>query len=169
MAAWQARRPFVRASAAGCPQPPPEAGLAVVPARDAYGGKSLLLRPAAMGAYERMLEAARSDLPQLRRDRALMTVFSAYRSPEADALRCAVEGNCQNLVRTTCSAHLTGLAVDLYLGAAPGFGPASSSDENRRFIAAGAPYRWLVANADRFGFVPYPFEPWHWEWTGEPS
>ena len=28
-------------------------------------------------------------------------------------------------------------------------------------------YRWLVANADRFGFVPYPFEPWHWEWTGE--
>jgi zinc D-Ala-D-Ala carboxypeptidase len=20
----------------------------------------------------------------------------------------------------------------------------------------------------RFGFVNYPFEPWHWEWTGEP-
>jgi LAS superfamily LD-carboxypeptidase LdcB len=28
-------------------------------------------------------------------------------------------------------------------------------------------YRWLVANAGRFGFVNYVFEPWHWEWTGE--
>jgi LAS superfamily LD-carboxypeptidase LdcB len=30
-----------------------------------------------------------------------------------------------------------------------------------------ATYRWLLANAGRFGFVNYPFEPWHWEWTGE--
>ena len=30
-----------------------------------------------------------------------------------------------------------------------------------------AVYRWMVANAARFGFVNYPFEPWHWEWTGE--
>ncbi len=29
-------------------------------------------------------------------------------------------------------------------------------------------YRWLLANARRFGFVNYVFEPWHWEWTGEP-
>jgi hypothetical protein len=26
----------------------------------------------------------------------------------------------------------------------------------------------MVANAARFGFVNYPFEPWHWEWTGAP-
>ena len=25
----------------------------------------------------------------------------------------------------------------------------------------------LVTRATRFGFVNYPFEPWHWEWTGE--
>jgi LAS superfamily LD-carboxypeptidase LdcB len=28
-------------------------------------------------------------------------------------------------------------------------------------------YQWLVAHAHRYGFVNYPFEPWHWEWTGE--
>jgi LAS superfamily LD-carboxypeptidase LdcB len=43
----------------------------------------------------------------------------------------------------------------------------SSADENRRWQAATPAYRWLVANAARFGFVNYPFEPWHWEWTGE--
>jgi D-alanyl-D-alanine carboxypeptidase len=29
-------------------------------------------------------------------------------------------------------------------------------------------YRWMVVNAGRFGFVNYAYEPWHWEWTGEP-
>ncbi|MCA1564182.1 MAG: hypothetical protein LC803_00720 [Acidobacteria bacterium] len=25
-------------------------------------------------------------------------------------------------------------------------------------------YRWLVRNAERFGFCPYFYEPWHWEY-----
>jgi LAS superfamily LD-carboxypeptidase LdcB len=57
--------------------------------------------------------------------------------------------------------------MDLDLGAASGFGPDSTDDANRLFISRGAAYRWMVANAGRFGFVNYPFEPWHWEWTGE--
>jgi len=57
--------------------------------------------------------------------------------------------------------------MDVYVGQAPGFGPDSSADSNRLFMTRTATYRWLVANADRFGFLPYPFEPWHWEWTGE--
>ena len=60
-----------------------------------------------------------------------------------------------------------GLAMDLNLGAAPGSGPDSADDDNRLYISRGAAYRWMVANASRFGFVNYPFEPWHWEWTGE--
>lgn len=166
-AAWQARRPFVAASARGCPDPPPEYSLARVPAQDSYGGKTLLLRPAALAAYERMLAAARAEEPAIKAQPALLTLFSAYRSPAADAARCALENNCQNLVRTTCSAHLTGLAIDLNLGAAPGFSPDSSDDTNRRHIAEGPAYRWLAANASRFGFTAYAFEPWHWEWTGE--
>ena len=27
----------------------------------------------------------------------------------------------------------------------------------------------LVKNAARFGFVNYVFEPWHWEWVGDPA
>ena len=167
-AAWQNRRTFVAASAPGCPQPPPEASLSVVPPEDSYGGKSLLLRHAALAAYEQMLATARAETPELAADHALMTIFSAYRSPASDALRCQAEGNCQNIVRTTCSAHLTGMAIDLNLGAAPGSRPDSSDDANRRYITRGAAYRWMAANAGRFGFVPYAFEPWHWEWTGEP-
>jgi LAS superfamily LD-carboxypeptidase LdcB len=28
-------------------------------------------------------------------------------------------------------------------------------------------YRWLALNARNYGFVPYAFEPWHWEWIGD--
>ncbi len=167
-AAWQKRRPFVAANAHGCPAAPPESSLAVVPADESYGGKIMLLRPAALAAYGRMLAAARAETPEVKSDGQLMTLFSAYRSVESDAARCASDDNCQGVVRTTCSAHLTGLAIDLYLGAAPGYPPNSSDDANRLYISRGAAYRWMVGNARRFGFAPYAFEPWHWEWTGEP-
>jgi LAS superfamily LD-carboxypeptidase LdcB len=25
----------------------------------------------------------------------------------------------------------------------------------------------MVTNADKYGFVNYAFEPWHWEWVGD--
>jgi LAS superfamily LD-carboxypeptidase LdcB len=106
-------------------------------------------------------------VPQLTADARLLTIFSGYRSPEYDAARCRNQGNCQGIVRATCSAHRTGLAMDFYLGSAPGFAPDSSDDANRLTISRSPAYRWLVANAAHFGFVNYPFEPWHWEWTGE--
>jgi D-alanyl-D-alanine carboxypeptidase len=167
-AVWQRRRPFVEFSRRGCPAASDETSLASVPASQSYGGKAMLMRQGALAAYGRMLAAARNETPQVRADRRLLTIFSAYRSPDYDAARCAREGNCQGITRATCSAHRTGLAIDLYLGAAPGFGPDSSDDANRLAISRGAAYRWMVANAARFGFVNYPFEPWHWEWTGEP-
>jgi len=165
---WQARRPFVTANRKGCPAPPDEATLAPVPAAQSYGGKILWLRPPGLAAYQRMLAAARAEAPEVRADRRLMTLFSAYRSPASDAARCARDNDCQGITRASCSAHRTGLAIDLDLGAAPGFGPDSSDDANRLAITRGAAYRWMVANAGRFGFVNYAFEPWHWEWTGEP-
>lgn len=115
-----------------------------------------------------MVAAARRAAPPIAADRRLLTIFSAFRDPASDDARCALERNCQGIVRAACSAHRTGLALDLYLGGAPGFGPDSSADANRLFLSRTPAYRWLVANAGRFGFVNYPFEPWHWEWTGEP-
>ncbi|MBA3810455.1 MAG: D-alanyl-D-alanine carboxypeptidase family protein, partial [Caulobacteraceae bacterium] len=112
--------------------------------------------------------AARADAPAVRADARLMRLFSAYRSPAYDAARCARDGNCQGIVRASCSPHRTGLAVDIYLGAAPGSAPDSADDANRLYISRGPAYRWMARNAGRFGFAPYAFEPWHWEWTGEP-
>ncbi len=164
----QTRRPFVLLSARRiCPDAPPATNLEVGRTGEGYSGKQVLLRPAAFAAWRRMVAAAKAEDPRIAADPRNFTIFSGFRSPEADAARCATERNCNGVVRATCSPHRTGLAVDMYVGQAPGYGPDSSADPNRLFMSRTPAYRWLVANADRFGFVPYPFEPWHWEWTGE--
>ena len=164
----QTRRPFVRLSAQRvCPAPPAESTLAWAAPNEGYAGKRIQLRPGALAAWRAMAAAARSEDRRIAADPRSLTIFSGYRSPDADAARCAAEHNCNGRVRASCSAHRTGLAMDLYVGQAPGFGPDSSADPNRAFMSRTPTYRWLVANAGRFGFAPYPFEPWHWEWTGE--
>ena len=113
-----------------------------------------------------MAQQARSS-PALAGDPRLFTIFSGFRSPDYDAARCAAQHNCNGIVRAACSPHRTGLAMDIFLGNAPGHAPDSTDDLNRLYLTRTSAYRWLVANAGRFGFVNYPFEPWHWEWTGE--
>jgi LAS superfamily LD-carboxypeptidase LdcB len=162
------RRPFVVLSAKGtCPPPPPAGNLMAATTAEGYSGKAVQLRPAALDAYRRMVAAARAASPRIAADHRNLTIFSAYRSPEDDAARCELEQNCDGVVRAGCSPHRTGLAVDLFVGAAPGHGPDSTADPNRLFQSKGATYRWMLANAERFGFANYPFEPWHWEWVGE--
>jgi hypothetical protein len=164
---WHRARPFARVNAEGiCPGAPPVASLAVARPEESYGGKLIQLRPGAMDAYRRMVAEARAA--GVLRDPRALTLFSGFRDPAADAARCARDNNCQGVARTICSAHRTGLAMDVFIAAAPGFGPDSSNDTNRLIMARSDVYRWLVANAGRFGFINYPFEPWHWEWTGEP-
>jgi D-alanyl-D-alanine dipeptidase len=165
---WQAQRPFVALRARGvCPEPPAAGALAEVASAESYGGRPLQLRRRALLAYRRMIRFGRRSQPALRARPELLQVFSAYRDPERDAARCAAEGNCQGVVRAACSAHRTGLALDLVLDTAPGFAVDSSADANRLAMARGFAYRWLLAEAPRYGFVNYAFEPWHWEWTGE--
>jgi hypothetical protein len=160
---WQARRPFVLESHHQCPDPPAESTLATATSAESYGGKTIQLRPDALAAYRQLVAAARAAGVLSSKD--LLTIFSAYRSPDYDAARCERENNCQGVVRATCSAHRTALAMDVYLGFAPGYSPDSSADTNRLFISQTPLYRWLVKNASHFGFVNYPFEPWHWEFT----
>ncbi len=164
--AWQTRRPFVVLREAGmCPEPPTR--LDDLTPDESRLDKVVQLRPRALKALRRMVAAARREVPEIAADPQLLTVFSGYRDPAEDAARCATELNCQGLVRAECSSHRTGLAVDLVLGSAPGFFDDSSDDTNRLYQSRTAVYRWLVANARRFGFINYVFEPWHWEWTGE--
>ena len=166
---WQERRPFVMLRLADvCPPPPADADLeTLAPQETAGGDKPVQLRKTTAAALRRMVAAARAEEPALTADPLLLTVFSGYRSPAYDAARCASENNCQGLVRASCSAHRTGLAVDLDVGSEPGFPLDASVDSNRLAQTNGPAYRWLVRNAGRFGFVNYAFEPWHWEWTGE--
>ena len=165
-AKWQGARPFVHIDGkTACPPPP--AVLATALPAESYGGKIIRLRPGALAAFRTMLGAAKRD-PAIRAEPLSLTIFSGFRDPAADAARCTIEGNCNGVARATCSAHRTGLAVDLWVGHLDRFGPDSSADANRAAMTAGPQYRWLLANAARYGFVNYVFEPWHWEWTGEP-
>jgi hypothetical protein len=166
---WILRRPFVAASAHGaCPAPPPADRLVQARPNEGYEGEIIWLRPMALEAYRRLAAAARAEAPAVAADPRLLTIFSGFRDPADDARHCAEADDCGTVARARCSAHRTGLAMDFYLGAAPGFPPDSAADANRLYLSRSPAYHWLVANADRFGFVNYPFEPWHWEWTGEP-
>jgi hypothetical protein len=164
----QGRRDFVVLSQQGiCARPADEGGLVSLAPVEGWGGKVVQLRPGAAEAYRRMAAAARAEEPAIAADPELMKVFSGFRSPAYDAARCEAQGNCNGRERATCSPHRTGLALDLNVGHADGFGPDSSADANRLAMTEGPAYRWMLLNAHRFGFVNYPFEPWHWEWKGE--
>jgi hypothetical protein len=162
---WLRRRPFVLATQHGvCPPPPPEALLSVASPQEGYLGKTVRLQVQALGAYRRLVAAARVEIPGAAADPRLFTLVSGYRGQDEEAARCA-KGGCGSPGMARCSAHRTGMAMDLFLGSAPGYGPTSSDDVNRAVQSQSPAYRWLAANADRFGFAPYPFEPWHWEYV----
>ena len=162
----QARRPFLAVTTAGgCPETADV--IATAQAFEALGGKTVWARPSVLAAYRAMTAAARAEAPQIAEDPRSLMIFSGYRSPTLDAARCEAEGNCDGVARARCSSHRTGLALDLFVGQAEGFGADSTADASRLALSKTATYRWLLANAGRFGFVNYPFEPWHWEWTGE--
>jgi LAS superfamily LD-carboxypeptidase LdcB len=128
-------------------------------------GKPGKLDRDALASLRRMVAAARADDPRIARDKHMLTVVSAYRSPEYDAAACAGR-NCNGIAKARCSAHRTGTAMDLFVGAAPGQSPVSSADDNRLYQTRTPAYRWLVKNAAHYGFVNYVFEPWHWEYVG---
>jgi hypothetical protein len=163
--AMMLRRPFVQQTAQGlCPAAPADTALASATPGESYHGKPVQLRETALSAYRRLVAAARAGGVA---QGEVLKLVSGYRSPAEEAARCS-DGGCNTLTRAHCSAHRTGLAMDLYLDHADGQDPTSTDDPNRAAMARTPAYRWLVVHAGEFGFLPYPFEPWHWEWTGEP-
>ena len=169
---WQERRPFIMARFTGnsaCPEPPPLNQLGYLVTEEEHADRlTRLLRRDTLAAYRAMVAAARAEVPDMADDPELMQIFSGFRDPEADAARCAVEKNCDGVRRATCSPHRTGTAIDLYVGQLTDLGVDSTLPASRLHMTRGATYRWLVHNAGRFGFVPYVYEPWHWEWV-EPA
>jgi D-alanyl-D-alanine carboxypeptidase len=148
---WASRRPFAVQRAAGICPPPPQV-VAQTRADETFEDTPLLLRADALEAYRRLRAAARVEVPEVAADPKMLTLTNGYDNPAEKP--------------ASCSAHRTGYAMDFYLGSAPGYPAESAADPNRLFQSRSAAYRWLVANAYRFGFVTNPVEPRHWEWTG---
>jgi D-alanyl-D-alanine carboxypeptidase len=167
--AWQEKRPFLmgRVRKEPCPPAPALDSLEQIRTNESHYGKPIMVRPEVLAAYRSMAAAVRRDLPEINADPMLMTIFSGYRSPEYDAAMCAQNGGCNGVARAgSCSAHRTGAALDLVIGNAPGARVDTASDANRRYLSQTRLYQWLVWNAAHYGFVNYPYEPWHWEYVG---
>ena len=122
-------------------------------------------------AYKRMVTAAIADRSlglqmdgagQLAGNEKLLKIVSAYRSREHQERLRQQSPNSGRAGLAVNSPHFTGRALDLYVGGEP----VSTKDENRALQTRNPVYRWLVKHAARFGFQPYFYEPWHWEYVG---
>jgi hypothetical protein len=123
-------------------------------------------------AYKRMIAAAAADpslglvtneAGELAAGEKYLKIISAFRSREyQDQLR-KQSPNSGRAGLAVNSPHFTGRALDIYVGGEP----VSTKDDNRAIQTQTKAYKWLVKNASRFGFQPYFYEPWHWEYVGK--
>ncbi|NJR78872.1 M15 family metallopeptidase [Sphingomonas sp. 36D10-4-7] len=124
------------------------------------------LRREVLPDLERLLAAAGGQVLALSCHRSIarqQAVFCAERATAADtrALSVAPPGH---------SEHATGYALDF------AFRPRlNGCADAEGCVVANPGFRWLVANASRFGFeMSFPagnaqgvkWEPWHWRWVG---
>ncbi|HEV7397532.1 MAG TPA: M15 family metallopeptidase [Pyrinomonadaceae bacterium] len=120
-------------------------------------------------AYKRMVAAAVADrslhLDHKRTELApgekYLKIISAFRSPEYQEKLRRESPNSGTAGLAINSPHFTGRALDLYVGG----DPVDTRDSNRAVQIETPVYKWLVRNAERFGFRPYCYEPWHWEFV----
>ena len=127
---------------------------------------------ATYAAYKRMVAAALADRSlrlaggpkgQLAADKKFLKIISSFRSREYQERLRRESPQAGTAGLAINSPHFTGRALDLYVGGEP----VSTNDANRALQVKTPIYQWLVKNAERFGFRPYFYEPWHWEYIGE--
>ena len=121
-------------------------------------------------AYKRLVAAAVADKSlglarrapgELAPDEKYLKIISAFRSPEYQEKLRRESPNSGSSGLAVNSPHFTGRALDLYVGGEP----VDTRDSNRALQVETRVYQWLVRNAERFGFRPYCYEPWHWEYV----
>lgn len=110
-------------------------------------------------AYKRMVSAAASELKL--KDGKYLRIVSAFRSREYQAKLRAASPHSGRAGLAVNSPHFTGRTLDLFVGGEP----TITKDFNRAVQVQAPIYKWLVINASRFGFYPYFYEPWHWEYV----
>lgn len=107
------------------------------------------------------LKLAHASKTELAPDEKFFKIVSSYRSREYQEELRRKSPNAGSAGLATNSPHFTGRALDLYVGG----DPVDTKDSNRAIQVNTPAYRWLVQNASRFGFRPYFYEPWHWEYV----
>ena len=121
-------------------------------------------------AYKRMISAAISDKSsglaidgegKLASSEKYLKIVSAFRSGEYQEQLRRQSPSAGRAGLAINSPHFTGRALDLYVGGQP----VETKDSNRAIQIQTRVYQWLVGNAERFGFRPYYYEPWHWEYV----
>lgn len=161
---WQSRRLGKSADA-------PENTLLTAPADDFYDSSreeiNRKVEREAYAAYKKMAAAAvkelklKSENGNLAKDERFLKIISAYRSREYQEGLRRKEPNAGRAGLGVNSPHFTGGALDIYVGGEP----VTTKDENRAIQVQTPVYKWLVKNAERFGFYPYFYEPCHWEYV----
>ncbi len=121
-------------------------------------------------AYKKMVAAAIADKSlnlatdgkgNLAPTEKFLKIISAFRSREYQNKLRRESPNSGRAGLAVNSPHFTGRALDIYVGG----DPVETKDTNRAYQVLTPVYRWLVKNAAKFGFKPYFYEPWHWEYA----
>jgi zinc D-Ala-D-Ala carboxypeptidase len=118
-------------------------------------------RMVAVAVADRSLGLAHTKKGELAADEKFLKIVSAYRSPAYQEKLRKESPNSGTAGLAVNSPHFTGRALDLYVGG----DPVDTQDSNRKLQVETRVYEWLVQNAERFGFRPYCYEPWHWEFV----
>ena len=154
--------------------PPSPNDLVVAPASEFFDperpAELRQVERAAYDAYKRMVaEAVKESSLGLRSNpdggldssEKYLKIISSFRSREYQENLRRASPRSGRAGLAINSPHFTGRALDLYVGGEP----VNTSDANRLVQTRTPVYRWLVKNAARFGFRPYFYEPWHWEYV----
>jgi LAS superfamily LD-carboxypeptidase LdcB len=148
--------------------------LVTAPSSDFYDPERLTelrqIERNAYAAYKKMVAAAIADPTlnlahstsnDLAPGEKYFKIISSFRSREyQDQLR-RKSPNAGSAGLAINSPHFTGRALDIYVGG----DPVDTRDSNRAIQVNTPAYRWLARNAEHFGFRPYFYEPWHWEYV----
>lgn len=136
-------------------------GKALQAQRDAWNAYLAMREVAYSAGVERRLLGVHSALRSTARQRELFEdkVAQVMRADPRLSRAAAEEVADDWVARPGGSAHESGRAFDLDLD---GGEIAGSRIEAMKRSTA---WQWLARNAVRFGFYPYPLEPWHWEYN----
>ncbi len=127
--------------------------------RDTYVAYKKLL---AAAIADKSLNLVNKDRDELAASENFLKIVSAFRSRDyQEKLRRESPNSGRAGLAVNNSPHFTGRALDIYVGGEP----VTTKDENRAVQINTKVYQWLIKNAGKFGFKPYFYEPWHWEYA----